>query len=49
MKIERKVKLTMDSVTELCESARNSIEAINEDCSSERLQAYVSMQDILSE
>lgn len=29
MKIERKVKLTMDSVTELCESARNSIETIN--------------------
>lgn len=40
---------TMDSVTELCESARNSIETINEEYGSECSGAYVSMQDIFSD
>ena len=49
MKIERKVKLTMDSETELCESARNSIETINEESANERSDAMVGMLDIFSE
>lgn len=48
MNTERKVK-TMDNITELCESARNSIEAINEESGSERLGICVSMQDIFAD
>ncbi len=39
----------MDNITELCKSARNSIEAINDESGSECLEAYISMQDILSD
>lgn len=40
---------TMDSVTELCKSAQNSIETINEENADECSGAYVSMQDIFSD
>lgn len=39
----------MDDITELCESARNSIETINGESADERSDAMIGMQDIFAE